>query len=154
VRERRLLENRNWRGNSLDLDLTDRLARVIFLPSRFFPQGIGQYNICCATDRRGEFHVILWRSAWSIEGKIEANHARARSRQPFDELSVQITRPLAWFAWQAQLLSGLLVDRDNDDVRGRLSGAPKMEQPLQLEVLLDFRHAREGSRQASEQSDH
>ena len=63
---------------------------------------------------------------------------RRRARQPFNELSVQITRPLAWLAWQAKFLSGLLVDRDNDDVRGRLSGAPKMEQPLQLEVLLNF----------------
>src|SRR5207253_1462858 len=132
--------------NPLDLDLTDRPAGVISLPRRFFSEGISQHDICCPFDRRGELQVILWRSAWSIEGKIEANHPGPRSRQAFDESSVQITRPLAWFAWQAKVLSGLLVDCDNDDFGGCLSGAPQMEQPVELEVLLDLCHARHRSR--------
>jgi len=78
----------------------------------------------------------LWRSARSVEGKIEANHSGAGLRKAFDELSVQIARPLAGLAWQAEFLSGLLVDCDDDDVRVSLDGAPKMEQPVELEVLL------------------
>jgi hypothetical protein len=81
---------------------------------------------------------MLRRSAWSVEGKIEANHAGAGSRQAFDESSVQIARPLAGLAWQAKFLSGLLVDRDDDDFGRRLDGAPQMEQPVELEVLLDL----------------
>ena len=72
----------------------------------------------------------------SVEGEVEANHSDAGLRKAFDELSVQIARPLAGFAWQAEFLSGLLVDCDDDDFRGRLDGAPQMEQPVELEVLL------------------
>ena len=67
---------------------------------------------------------------------------------------MQIAGPLAWFAWQAEVLSRVLVDRDDDDFSGCLSSAPKMEQPVELEILLDFRHPRERRRQASEQTDH
>ena len=124
MRKRRLLENRNWRRDSFDLEVIDRLRRVICLPNSFLSQGVGQHDICCATDRRGEVLVILLRSARTIEREIEANHPGASLCEAFDELSVQVTRPVAWFGGKVESLSGLLVDRDNDDFWRRLRCAP------------------------------
>jgi hypothetical protein len=66
---------------------------------------------------------------WNIEGEIEANYLVPR--EAIDELSVEITRPIAWPVWQAEFLAdGSSIATTTTS--GRLSRAAHTKQPMQL----------------------
>ena len=72
-----------------------------------------------------------------MEHDIERHNCGTGLRQLFYQASMQRTRPFFGIVRQAEMVRRHFVYADNHHLRGRLLGAPQLEQNMQAKTFLE-----------------